>query len=359
MTESTMMPVRHVAIAMSGGVDSSVAAALLARQGQAAFGLMLRLWSAGSAQTNRCCTPDDVERARNVAARIGIPFYVLDAKEVFKQAVVDPFVDGYAKGYTPNPCITCNRTVRWSFLLEQALAMGATHLATGHYARIRQSERSFQLLRGVDPAKDQSYVLSVLAQQQLAHAAFPLGEHTKLQVREMAHEMDLVTADRPESQDLCFLGDQDYRTFLAAQGAGGLSPGPIIDTQGRTLGTHQGLARYTIGQRKGIGVPSDVPLYVLQKRSDNNVLIVAQREQLGRSEFRIGNLNWISGEYPNKDQLTVRVRYKAREVPALIEKETEAQARVTIRDPLPDITPGQQAVFYSGELCLGGGMILP
>ncbi|MEJ2011963.1 MAG: tRNA 2-thiouridine(34) synthase MnmA [Anaerolineales bacterium] len=354
-----MTPSRRVAVAMSGGVDSSVAAALLTRDGEAAFGLMLRLWSAGSVDSNRCCTPADVARARKVASQLGLPFYVLDVKDAFKKTVVDPFIYGYAQGLTPNPCLACNRHIRWTTLLEHALAMGATHLATGHYARLRTSNGQLSLLRAIDRSKDQSYVLSILSQEQLQHALFPLGDYTKPEVRTLADELDLATADRPESQDLCFLGEMDYRSFLETQQAGGLDAGPILNTAGERLGTHQGLARYTIGQRKGIGISAAEPYYVMQKRVPENELIVGTREQLGRTEFSISETRWISGEVPSSDDLVVRVRYKAPEVAASLERISDQDADVKIAHPLPDITPGQQAVFYSGEVCLGGGMILP
>jgi tRNA-specific 2-thiouridylase len=350
---------RRVAIAMSGGVDSSVAAALLSGEGEAAFGLMLRLWSAGSDFSNRCCTPADVGRARKVAANLGFPFYVLDVKQAFKTAVVEPFVNGYAQGITPNPCIACNRRIRWSLLLEHALAMGATHLATGHYARLRHINDRFSLLRGIDRSKDQSYVLSVLSQEQLKHALFPLGKYTKTQVRALAGELDLATADRPESQDLCFLGGLDYRSFLETQQAAGLEAGPILDATGRRLGTHQGLARYTIGQRKGIGIPAPEPYYVIDKQPAENVLVVGTREQRGRTEFSISETHWISGAMPAVDDLVVRIRYKAQEVPASLKRISDEITQVEIERSLPDITPGQQAVFYSGEICLGGGKIQP
>ena len=349
---------RRFAVAMSGGVDSSVAAALLAGQGEDVFGLMMRLWSQGADHANRCCSPADMARARAVAAKLGIPFYVLDVQDRFKHQVVDFFIDGYARGLTPNPCMECNRQIRWDFLLRQALAYGATHLATGHYARVRETPSGYQLLRAVDPLKDQSYVLSVMGQAQLSHAVFPLGDYTKPQVRHMANQSGLASADRPESQDLCFIGDMDYRTFLAADDRLAPKPGAIVDLAGAELGTHAGLANFTIGQRKGIGLSSPEPLYVIEKDLAQNRLIVGPRTALGRDRFEVSNVNWIAGEPPHGSaQVTVRARYKAREVMGLVTPTHDAAARVELAEPLPDITPGQSAVFYQDDVCLGGGII--
>jgi tRNA-specific 2-thiouridylase len=351
---------RRIAVAMSGGVDSSVAAALLARSGVDVFGLMMRLWSQGPAHANRCCSPADMARARRVAAQLDIPFYVLDVKEQFKRQVVDFFVDGYRRGLTPNPCMECNRHIRWEFLLHHALAMGATHLATGHYARVKRVRGTYQLLRAADRHKDQSYVLSVMGQDELARAVFPLGDYTKDDVRQIAHRMDLAVADRPESQDLCFVGGGDYRSFLETQSGQLPPPGPIVDRQGNALGQHQGLARYTIGQRKGIGVAAPQPLYVLEKDLENNRLVVGPREALGRAAFAAARVNWVAGSPPGAPvNADVRVRYKASEVPAVVRPISESQVRVELSQPLPDITPGQSAVFYRGDVCLGGGVIQP
>ncbi len=349
-----------IAVAMSGGVDSSVAAALLANQDFEVFGLMMRLWSRGPQHANRCCSPADMARARAVAAQLDIPFYALDVQDRFKRQVVDFFADGYAQGLTPNPCIECNRHIRWGFLLQHALAMGATHLATGHYARVRKQDASFQLLRAADAHKDQSYVLSVMGQDQLAHAVFPLGDYTKDQVREIARELQLPVADRSESQDLCFVGGGDYRDFLETQWGNVLPPGPIVDRSGRQLGNHQGLARYTIGQRKGIGVTADQPLYVLEKDLAHNQLVVGPRQALGRREFSVGRVNWVAGS-PPEGTLTagVQVRYKASEVEGQVTVRSDAEAAVRLAEPLPDVTPGQSAVFFDHQVCLGGGVIQP
>ncbi|TLN20910.1 tRNA 2-thiouridine(34) synthase MnmA, partial [bacterium] len=252
-----------VVVAMSGGVDSSVAAALLVSQGYPVTGVMLRLWSEpGCEDSNRCCTPDAMAQARRVAAMIGIPFYALDVQQRFRDEVVESFIEGYSAGITPNPCLVCNRQIRWGFMLNQALAMGAEFMATGHYARVeREAAGPVRLMRALDPKKDQSYVLSGLSQEQLAHSMFPLGGMEKSAVRELARKFALPVAERADSQDLCFLAGGNYREFLARVGGRDLPRGPIVNRQGKVLGEHQGLAGYTIGQRKGLGIAAPDPLY--------------------------------------------------------------------------------------------------
>ena len=345
---------------MSGGVDSSVAAALLVEQGYEVIGLMLRLWSGdGTSGANRCCSPEDVAGAKHVASILDFPIYILDAQAEFKSHVVDFFIDGYAQGTTPNPCLECNRHIRWGHLYRHAIAVGAETLATGHYARVNETGGAFQLLRAVDRAKDQSYVLSVLGQENLSHAIFPVGEYTKPEVRAHASRLSLPTADRPESQDLCFLGDLDYREFLRRQNPGSFKPGPILDPSGTQIGVHDGLANYTIGQRKGLGLPSAIPLYVLEKRPEIDSLVVGPRDGLGRRKFEAGRVNWVSGRAPgSRVRVWVRVRYKAREVPAQVTIHPDGHVAVEMEEALPDVTPGQAAVFYDGEVCLGSGVIL-
>lgn len=343
---------------MSGGVDSSVAAARLVEAGHRVFGVMLRLWSRHDGPANRCCSPEDMAAARRIASQLGIPFYAIDVQDRFKHNVVDLFVDGYGLGVTPNPCLECNRDIRWTFLLGQALALGATHLATGHYARVVHEGKRYGLRRAADRRKDQSYVLSVLGQAQLAHAVFPLGEVTKANVREEARRFGLAVADRPESQDLCFLGGQDYREFLAEYSPA--SPGPIVDQQGIRLGEHAGLQGYTIGQRKGLGVPASHPLYVLEKDLGRNALVVGPRQELARTEFVAGPAHWISGIAPGRERrVHVQVRYRAREVPAAVIPAERGNVRIQTDEPVYDVTPGQAAVVYDGEDCLGMGLIRP
>lgn len=347
---------RRIAVAMSGGVDSSVAAALLRERGETTFGLMMRLWSGGPTGTNRCCSPKDMSRARQVAAQLQIPFYALDVQDRFKRQVVDFFIDGYAKGITPNPCMECNRHIRWDFLLKRALAMGATHLATGHYARVRTNADAFTLHRAQDTSKDQSYVLSVLGQEELAHAVFPLGDLTKAEVRAKARELALPVADRSESQDLCFVGG-DYRAFLDHQRAPLPPPGPIIDEGGEVLGQHRGLAFYTIGQRKGIGISAPHPLYVIEKDLESNRLVVGPRESLGCAEFQVANVNWVEGAPDSALEAEIQVRYRAPLAPGRVERIDASRAAVSLHETAQDVTPGQTAVFYQGDRCLGSGII--
>ncbi len=349
-----------VAVAMSGGVDSSAAAARLVDEGVKVFGLMLRLWTLGDRHTNRCCTPDDVSRARQVAASLGIPFYLVDAQEAFKHAVVDTFRDGYAQGQTPNPCIQCNRTIRWGFLLDHARSLGATHLATGHYARVERQDGLSRLFRGVDRAKDQSYVLAALSQSQLSRTRLPIGVLTKKEVRAYALGRRLPAAQRPDSQDLCFTGDADYRQILPKLGSFRPAPGPIKTLDGEEIGTHSGLAHFTIGQRKGIGIAAAHPLYVVAKEMGTNTLVVGPRQALARSAFTAANANWVHGTPPSGPvEVSIHVRYHSRESNAIVNPLPDARIEVNLAQPLDDITPGQWAAYYQGDECLGGATIEP
>ena len=352
----------RVVVAMSGGVDSSVAAALMVRAGYDVVGMMMRLWTDdvfGGAEHNRCCTPEQMSDARRIADKLGIPFYVLDTKDIFRSTVVQYFIDGHRDGYTPNPCLECNRQIRFDWLLNNALALDADYLATGHYARITgDAERGWTLRRGLDAEKDQSYVLSVMGQAQLARTKFPVGEYHKPEVRALADELGLNVAGKKDSQDLCFLGNSDYRDFLRLHVPDVMAPGPIVNASGELLGEHRGLANYTIGQRKGLGLSANVPLYVLAMNPYQNALVVGPRDQLGRDSLTAENAHWVSGAAPDKSfRAHVKIRYRAGAQPASIEVGDSQTFSVKFDQPQRDITPGQAAVIYQGDNCLGGGVI--
>jgi tRNA-uridine 2-sulfurtransferase len=350
-----------VVIAMSGGVDSSVAAALLKQQGHEVIGMMLRLWSEpGREDSNRCCTPNSMVQARRVAAKLDIPFYVLDAKDVFRRTVVQYFIDGYAAGETPNPCLVCNRSIRWEFLLNHALALGADFMATGHYARTVKTESGkVKLLRAVDESKDQSYVLHVLTQEKLQHAMFPVGDYPKSEVRRIAGSFGLPTASRADSQDLCFLAGDDYRDFLHRHAPQINQPGDILTRQGQVIGRYAGLSNYTIGQRKGLNVPSPVPLYVLSKSAVNNTLVVGTKDELGTLEIRVKDVKWVSGELPSAPfRAMLKIRYTARPVLAEVIPLDGGEVRIRFDVPARDVTAGQAAVFYVEDEVIGGGLIV-
>lgn len=349
-----------VVVAMSGGVDSSVAAALLVEQGYDVTGVMLRLWSEpGCEDSNRCCTPDAMAGARRVAAMLGIPFYALNSQDLFRKVVVQGFMDGYRSGITPNPCILCNQKIRWGFMFEQAKEMGADFMATGHYAQLRSGPNGkVELLRGADPMKDQSYVMSVLPQEKLKQTMFPIGGMPKTEVREYARRFGLPVAERVESQDLCFLAGKDYRPFLRRYVPEVTQPGKIIDVDGHTVGTHEGLAFYTIGQRKGLGIAAPRPLYVVEKNLETNELIIGEETDLGRNGLTAGDMNWISGSAPSESfEAEVKIRYRANFTQASVTPIEEDSIRVHFMTPMRDITIGQRIVIYNGEVVLGGGTI--
>jgi tRNA-specific 2-thiouridylase len=353
-----------VVVAMSGGVDSSVAAALLVEQGYKVIGMMMRLWAEetfdGFSGHNRCCTPDQMADARRIANKLDIPFYVIDTKDVFRQKIVQFFMDGYRDGVTPNPCLECNRHIRFDWLLNHALAMDADFLATGHYARVTHAgDGSAQLRMGLDPRKDQSYVLSVLTQEKLQHAMFPIGGYEKPHVREIAAELGLPVAQKSESQDLCFLGDGDYRRFLRDHSGSIFAAGDIRTRSGEVLGQHDGLPNYTIGQRKGLGITAPQPMYVLEMDVANNALIVGTAADLGSDALTAERVNWIADAPPdNRFRASVKIRYKSQPHPATVTVLDEGRIQVQFDEPRRDITPGQGAVVYQDDLCLGGGVIV-
>ncbi len=351
---------RRIVVAMSGGVDSSVAAALLVEQGHEVIGVMMHLWAE---EENRCCAPEAVDDARRVAAQLGIPFYLVDYEAEFRDCVVDYFIAEYGRGRTPNPCLMCNRYIRFGRLLRQARALDADLLATGHYARVVRNGGGFRLRMGADSQKDQSYVLYMLGQKELAHVRFPVGAFTKPQVRDMAQQRGLPVADKDESMEICFVTDNaglraDYRRFLREHAPETVTPGPILDTSGRQIGRHKGLPFYTVGQRRGLGIAAPEALYVIRLDVERNALVVGPARELGRRALVATQVSYVSGKTP---QGPVRVRAKIRYKAALAEATwlplDGGRARVEFDRPLRDITPGQAVVAYQDDLVLGGGII--
>jgi len=351
-----------VVVAMSGGVDSSVAAALLVEQGYEVLGMMMRLWSepgiGPTAPLNRCCTPDQMADARRVADKLNIPFYVIDVQDYFRKTIVQFFIDEHTAGRTPNPCIECNREIRFHYLLERALALDADYLATGHYARVVKTENGYELRKGVDAAKDQSYVLHVLGQKELGQVLFPVGDYEKTTIREMARKFNLPVAQKSDSMDLCFLGDGDYRRFLNDYAPHAATPGPIMNRAGKELGRHTGLPNYTIGQRKGLGIAAGEPLFVLQKDVTRNALIVGTRAETDQYHLLARQVNWTIANQPTGPiAAQVKIRYKAKAIPAVVTPLENNQVEVHFKAPVFGITAGQGAVFYDGDVVLGGGII--
>ncbi len=350
-----------VVVALSGGVDSSVAAALLKQQGYEVIGVTLRLWTDQAHLPAGQFSPetDSEIAARQAAQVLDIPLHVLDVRDMFRREIVQFFLDGYASGVTPNPCVHCNQLIKWGLLLEQAMTLGADYLATGHYARKHISGNGRQeLLRAMDRSKDQSYVLHILTQAKLEHAIFPLGEYRKAEIRDLARSLNLPAATRHESQDLCFLSGEDYRDFIHRNAPQIALPGLIMTRSGTVVGEHHGLAYYTIGQRKGLGIASPVPLYVLAKNAAANTLIVGVESELGSRSLIAHAVNWIAGEAPGDAfRAQVKTRYTAREAWALVKPLEGDQVEVLFEVPQRDITAGQAAVFYDGDVVLGGGLI--
>ena len=353
----------RVVVAMSGGVDSSVAALLLCRAGWEVIGVTMKLYSLDESQLpddhQGCCTLDDVEDARAVCRLLEIPHYVLNMEREFRDQVMDYFASEYQRGRTPHPCIACNDKIKFNHLLARADALGAQFVATGHYARVERGSDGFTLKKGIDQAKDQSYVLFGMTQAQLARTLLPVGGYTKDEIRGMALDSGLLTADKPDSQDICFIPLGDYREFLRQRASG--VPGQIVDLDGRLLGEHEGIEYFTVGQRRGLGLANTAgePRYVVRLDADANRVVVGPESALYSGEAWVSNVNYVSGTTPTEGTpVSVKIRYKAHEAPATLHPRPEG-AQVRFLEPQRSVTPGQAAVFYQGDVLLGGGTIEP
>ena len=349
-------------IAMSGGVDSSAAACLTLRAGYDCMGATMKLFDNSILHTGEsaCCSLDDVEDARSVARRLNMPFHVINAKEAFRSCVIDPFIHSYESGETPNPCICCNRHLKFDFFLERAKILGCEYIVTGHYARIRFDEASgrWQLLKAVDSAKDQSYVLYCLSQQQLAHTLLPLGNLTKEKARAIAEEQGFLNARKRDSQDICFVPDGDYVAFMEHYTGKQYAPGDFLDLSGKTIGTHRGAVCYTLGQRKGLGLAMGQPVYVCGKDMRSNTVTVGPNEALFATTLLARDFNWVSiAGITGPTAVTARARYNQKEQPATVYPEEDGLVRVVFDQPQRAMTPGQAVVLYQGDLVIGGGTI--
>jgi len=343
---------------MSGGVDSSVAAALLAEQGHDVIGLSMQLYAQNGGQFGSCCTLDDLNDARRVASTLGFPHYILNLEERFHETVISNFVHEYASGRTPLPCAHCNSDLKFSTLLERARGFGSESVATGHYARIEQSaEGRWRLKRSVDRDKDQSYFLFSLTQEQLAGAVFPVGSLSKPAVRAEAHRLGLAVADKPDSQEICFVPDGDYAAFVASRTPDARG-GAIVDDSGRTLATHEGVHRFTIGQRKGLGIATGMPLYVVKIDAESGDVTVGPRSALERSTLTASAVNWVSVDAPSTWlRVSAQIRHRHRAAAGRVRALDGHRAEFEFDDPQAAVTPGQAVVFYDEDVVVGGGWI--
>jgi tRNA-specific 2-thiouridylase len=345
------MSKKRVAVALSGGVDSSIAACLLQEAGYEVMGVTMKLWSE---KRRTCPSAASIRHAENTCRTLGVPFHLIDLENEFKHHVIDYFCGEYARGRTPNPCIACNHTIKFGCLLDRAKSLGADCFATGHYVKIEHFNKTYHLLKGADAGKDQSYMLYRLGQDTLNRVLFPLGDYTKSQVRELARQKGLSAADKPSSQDICFIAS-DYGTFLRQYVKA--TPGEIVDSRGKLLGKHKGTAFYTVGQRHGLGLATAEPLYVMGIDPDKSRLIVGSKKDLYCSRFIASELSWVSGKQPPESiAVTVKIRYRSPDVAATVYP-SEGSAEVSLQQPQPAVTPGQSVVFYKDNEVLGGGII--
>jgi len=354
------MAKQRVVVAMSGGVDSSVTAGLLLEQGYEVLGVTMRLWTVEDASASRhhkrCCSVEDTDDARAAADVLGLQHYVLNLEREFSENVIDQFVSEYSLGRTPNPCLACNDRVKFRPLLEHALALDADYLATGHYARVRQNGGGFELLRAVDPSKDQSYVLYTLGQRELGRTLFPIGEYPKDEIRDFARKWRLPNAEKPDSADICFIPSGDYRAFVRERVAA--RPGVITDTSGRRLGEHAGLVNYTVGQRKGVPARGgEAPLFVIDLDAQTDTLVVGPHEDLMANGLLAEDVTFVSGAVPRTLlRVEARIRYRAPAVPSTLHIR-DGCAEIRFDRPQRAVTPGQAVVFYDGDRVLGGATI--
>ncbi|MBR6171652.1 MAG: tRNA 2-thiouridine(34) synthase MnmA [Eubacterium sp.] len=350
-------------IAMSGGVDSSVAAKLTLDRGYSCTGCTMRLYEndmIGMDLLDTCCSLKDTRDARAVCDKLGIPYFIFHYENEFTEKVIEPFVASYERGETPNPCINCNRHLKFHSLYQRAKEMGCGYIVTGHYARITEEKGHFYLRKAVDPDKDQSYVLYDLKEEQLAHTLFPLGDHRKEETRAIASEMGFVNAKKKESQDICFVPDGDYGAMICRFRGKEYPEGPFLDMEGNQLGIHKGIIHYTIGQRRGLGIPADRRLYVVKLDICRNAVILGDDKDLYRRGLVIRNFHWITGEIPSGEmRCTAKIRYQKKEAPAVLQlpEKEGGTARLLFDEPQRAITPGQSAVCYDGDIVLGGGII--
>lgn len=353
----------RVAVAMSGGVDSSVVAGLLAREGHDCVGLTMQTWPASThtgTKVRGCCSVREVLDAEQVAERLGLPHYVLNIRDDFEATVIDDFVREYAAGRTPNPCVRCNQHIKFALFLDRARALGAQRVATGHYARIAWHAESarWRLLRGRDRSKDQSYVLHTMTQDQLAHTLFPLGDLTKEETRALARDMGLRVAGKPDSVEICFLPQGNHAAFVARRAPDAVRPGPIVDLEGRVLGEHLGLAHYTVGQRRGLGLSSTQPRYVVRLDPASNAVVVGGVEALDCTVFTASSPNWISlASLDAPVEVSAQVRYGAIDLPARVAPTAGGRVEVRLHAPARAVAPGQSVVFYDGDVVVGGATI--
>ncbi|MBQ4244429.1 MAG: tRNA 2-thiouridine(34) synthase MnmA [Clostridia bacterium] len=348
-------------IAMSGGVDSSVAAFLMKERGFDCVGCTMKLYEnedIGIPEGRTCCSLDDVEDARSVAFRLGIPYYVFNFTGDFNKNVIDNFIKCYERGVTPNPCIDCNRYMKFDRLYERAKVLGCDYIVTGHYARVEEENGKFFLKKALDPDKDQSYVLYFLNQEQLAHTMFPLGSLTKDKTRETAEKNGFVNFNKPDSQDICFVPDGDYAKVIEERTGRVYPKGSFVGRDGRIYGEHKGIINYTIGQRKGLGISAPEPLYVLSINPENNTVVLGSNDDLFTDELYADNFSWISGEAPTEEfRCSAKIRYRQKEQPATVTPLENNRVKIKFDAPLRAVTPGQSAVLYDGDTVLGGGII--